>query len=83
MEKLVLAQEYLAEQQQANPPQTAQPPRRNNRMNNAVPGQTTAAALIALGLVLAALILRGLRGSGIELRRVCDQWLYGRDLAMH
>ena len=59
MEKLVLAQEYLAEQQQANPPPTAQPPRRDDRMNKVVPGRSTAAALIALGLVIAALILRG------------------------
>jgi hypothetical protein len=59
MEKLVLAQEYLAKPQEANQPKTGQPPRRNSRMEKVVTGRTIAAAIIALGLVLAALVLRG------------------------
>jgi hypothetical protein len=58
MDKLVLAQEYLAKGAQAEPPQTDHLPLAKST-NNVVTGRTIAAALIALGLVLAALILRG------------------------
>jgi hypothetical protein len=58
-EQLILAQEYFAEQRQVKA-QTERLPRGRNGMNNVVTARTiSAAALIALGLVLAALILRG------------------------
>ena len=57
-EKLMLAHEYFAKQSKAEPPQTDRLlPRKS--ANNLVTERTMAAAVIALGLVLAALILRG------------------------
>ena len=50
---LLLVQEYFAKQSQPKAPQTDHPP------PNVVTERTVVAALIALGLVVAALILRG------------------------
>ena len=58
-EQLLLAQEYFAKREQAKQERTDQVPRRTNCMEKVVTGRTIAAALIALGLVIAALILRG------------------------
>ena len=58
-EQLLVAQEHFAKRQQNKPPQTDDFPRRNNRVENVVTGRTIAAALVALGIVVAALILRG------------------------
>jgi hypothetical protein len=65
-EKLVLVREYLAKQAKA--PHSVQSSRRKSSMKRLVTERTVAAALIALGLVLAALILRGgyeVAGSGV------------------
>jgi hypothetical protein len=56
-ERLALVQEYLAIRDK--PPQAAPLARGENGMNKAVTDRTIAAALIALGLVVAALIVRG------------------------
>jgi hypothetical protein len=56
-EELALVQEYLAIQDK--PPQAAPLARGQNRMDKVVTERTVAAALIALGLVIAALIVRG------------------------
>ena len=58
-EQLLLAQEYFAKREQAKQAHTDQVPRRTNCMDKVVTGRTIAAALIALGLVVAALIVRG------------------------
>ena len=55
-EKLTLAHEHFAKQSKAEPPQTD---RLGKSANNVVMDRTIAAAVIALGLVLATLILGG------------------------
>jgi hypothetical protein len=65
-EELALVQEYLARQDK--PPHAAPLARGQNRMDKVVTERTIAAALIALGLVIAALIVRGgyeVSGSGL------------------
>lgn len=58
-EQLLLAQEYFAKREQTKRTQTDEAPLRTNRMEKLVTGRTIAAALLALGLVVAALIVRG------------------------
>jgi hypothetical protein len=58
-EKLVLVQEYFANRDRARAPQTDHLARGKSGMEHVVTERTIAAALIALGLVVAALILRG------------------------
>ena len=73
-EKLTLAHEYFAKQSKAEPPQTDRL-LLGKSANNVVTERTMAAAVIALGLVLAALILRGgyeVAGSNVSLAaRLC------------
>ena len=57
-EKLTLTHEHFAKQSKAEPPQTDRL-RLGKSANNVVREPSMAAAVIALGLVLAALILRG------------------------
>jgi hypothetical protein len=57
-EELVLIQEYL-EQRRTKAPESDQTMRGENVIGKVMTERTIAAALIALGLVLAALILRG------------------------
>ena len=56
-EELALVQEYIATNKKS--PQAAPLPRRKNGLDKVVTERTIAAALIALGLVIAALIVRG------------------------
>ena len=54
-EELTLVQEYIA----TKPPQAATPLHRKNSVGKVMTERTIAAAFIALGLVIAALIVRG------------------------
>jgi hypothetical protein len=58
-EQLELVEEYFAKQPPIRPPHRTRSVRPKSFMSKAVTERTIAAALIALGLVLAALIFRG------------------------